>query len=211
MLKKGGLFLSTVLVAFLILFASVLKAASVNYSFYPQKTPDNTSPSVSPMPDTSYYFGYPGSVLPDSSLWYLKALRDKVWLTLTVDSGKKAELALLMSDKRLMMSKILFDRKKFELGYSTLTKGEKYLQMASEIDQNNRNKGADTASFELKLASASLKHREIIEQQILPLAPEDAKPGIIQTLNYAKNAYTDMSNVLQAKGMVAPISPFKNN
>lgn len=203
--------MATVVVAFLVLFASVLKAASINYSFYPQATPNNAGSSATPKPDTSYYFVYPGSILPDSSLWYLKALRDKVWLTLTVDSGKKAELALLLSDKRLMMSKILFDRKKFELGYSTLTKGEKYLQMANEIDQSNRNKGIDTASFELKLAAAALKHREVIEQQILPLAPEDAKPGIIQTLNYSKDAYTNARNTLQAKGIVAPVSPFSSD
>ena len=203
--------MGTILVAFLVLFASVLRAASVNYSFYPQATPGDASSNKTPQPDTSYYFVYPGSILPDSSLWYFKALRDKIWLTVTVDPGKKAELALLLSDKRLMMSKILFDRKKFELGFSTLSKGEKYLQMASDIDQNSHNHGTDTASFELRLSVAALKHREVIEQQILPEAPEDAKPGIIQTVNIAKDVYTSASDSLQTKGIAAPKSPFTTN
>jgi hypothetical protein len=211
MLKKSGLFLGTILVAFLVLFASVLRAASVNYSFYPQATPGRANPSKSPQPDTAYYFVYPGNILPDSSLWYFKALRDKVWLSITVDPGKKAELALLLSDKRLMMSKTLFDRKKFELGFSTLTKGEKYMEMANEIDQTNRSHGMDTASFELRLASAALKHREVIEQQILPIAPEDAKPGIIQIVNYSKNVYISTGNNLESRGITAPANPFTSN
>jgi len=56
----------------------------------------------------------------------LKAIRDKLWHVLTMDASKEAELSLLCSDKRLGMSKILFERGKPELAFSTLTKGEKY-------------------------------------------------------------------------------------
>lgn len=211
MFKKWGIVVLTLVVASLILFTSVLKASSINYAFYPQKTPEVILPGATPEPEVAYYFVYPGGILPDNALWYFKAARDKVWMTLTLDTGKKAELALLFSDKRLVTSKILFDRGKSELAFSTLTKGEKYLQMASDFDQINQKKGKDTASFEMNLARAALKHQEVIEEEILPIAPEDAKPGIITTEKYAKGTREAMQVRLEAKGIILPPSETLDN
>ena len=77
-----------------------------------------------------YLLAYQGKIGPDSSLWYLKVLRDKSWYFFTFDAERKAELNLLFSDKRLNSALELFKENRPELGYVTLTKAEKYLESA---------------------------------------------------------------------------------
>src|SRR3989344_991141 len=76
-----------------------------------------------------YYLPYPG-ILPDSPLYKVKALRDRISLWLITDPGKKAEKELLLADKRIGAAVALVDGGKDELAVSTATKGEKYLEQA---------------------------------------------------------------------------------
>lgn len=202
--------LSVLTLAILILGASILRVSSVNYAFYEPilgaKTALKTAEDIKNIP-INYFLPYPGGILPDNSLWPLKALRDKVWLLLTSNSSRKAELNLLLSDKRLQASKTLFDKGKTAVAFSTLSKGEKYLEEAQQINSVNRKNGMDTSTFDVKLANAALKHRQIIEEVLLT-APEDAKPGIVKVLDYSKNAYKDSRDALQGKGIKPPEDPF---
>lgn len=154
------------------------------------------------VPQIEYSLPYAGGVLPDNTFWIFKALRDKVWYVATFDQSKRSDLNLLFSDKRLIMSEELFNKKKPDLGLSTLTKGEKYLESASF--------GLDNVDFARKLAIASLKHRQIIEEDILPIAPDDLKPGIIKSMDWAKNTYKVSRDYLNSKGEIPPKNPFND-
>lgn len=207
MLRRAVIIVSVLIFAFGILFTSVLRTAAVKYEF--SETAVVTEPSVlgEETINIEYYLAYPGRVLPDSPLWPLKALRDRIWLWITTNPSRKAELKLLFADKRVSMSKILFEKEKPEIGYSTLTKAEKYLEEAVNQEKQNRAEGIDTGEFLQRLAKASLKHAQIIEE-ILEIAPEDAKPQIIKTEDYAKKAYEDARNSLQELGLLVPENPF---
>lgn len=208
MLRRIAYILSAFLVASFILFASVLRTASIKYVFALPSTPAPTSsPSVIKAVTIDYFLAYPGPILPDSPLWFLKAARDRLWFFVTTEGGKKADLALLFADKRLGSSKILFEKNKPAVAFPALTKGEKYLEMAVILGKENTKKGMNTVAFWQRLAKASLKHRELIEE-ILKIAPEDAKPGIIQAEDYAKNAYKEARDVLNSKGAAIPENPF---
>lgn len=194
--------------AFAILSISVFRSASVRYAFAtPPSTPVLGSEDKIKI---DYQLPYPGRILPDSPFWPVKALRDRLWHALTVNHSKAAELSLLCSDKRLGMSKILFERGKPELAFSTLTKGEKYLEEAVDHESEARKKGADTSEILLKISNASLKHRQVIDE-ILTMAPEDAKPGIIKIEDYSTNAYNRTREALNSKGIPAPIDPFEGD
>jgi len=155
----------------------------------------------------NYTFQYAGGILPDNPLWGLKALRDKIWYVLTLSPLKKAELALLFSDKRLIYAQTLFEEGKPDIAMSTLTKGEKYLEVAVNDETLAGTQGYDTRAFLNKLATASLKHREMIEN-MLPLIPENGRPLAIKTENYAKNSYKAARDGLNSKGLPVPINPF---
>jgi hypothetical protein len=196
-------------VAVVILSVSVLQSSSISYALS-IATPSPKSVLAKVSPEIDYTFAYPGKILPDSPLWSFKALRDKVWYSVTLNTLRKAELALLFSDKRLLVSKTLFENKKPDIALSTLSKGEKYLEIAVSQEGVARAKGIDTKDFLIKLASASLKHRQVIEE-MLSLVPEDGKPTVIKSLDYSKEAYKYSRDGLNSMGATSPINPFDGN
>lgn len=210
MARRVVAILSAVLLAVAILSISVLRVASINYAFNGPLASTLGETTEGGVIDINYEFPYPGRILPDHPLWPIKALRDKTWAMLTLNSSRRAELLLLFADKRMASSRILFERGKPELAFSTLSKAEKYLQQAANLEMENRKKGTDTKRFLTQLANASLKHREVINE-ILMIAPEDAKPEIIKTENYSRDVYKNSRNILYSLGMPAPENPFNGD
>lgn len=130
-----SIFLFLVL-AFGILTTSVLKvsaqASSQNYQIAPLVGEEATEEGelVEEQKEVDYFLAYPG-VLPDHFLYPIKMIRDRIWLWLTMDPLKKAELLLLFADKRLGAGKVLVEGNKVDLGITTFSKAEKYLQRAA--------------------------------------------------------------------------------
>jgi len=208
MLKRVIIILPALLFAFGVLMTSILRTASVKYEFS-----DNLSKTGSlkvlgdETVNINYTLAFPGKILPDHPLWSIKALRDKLWLSVTTNPSRKAELKLLFADKRVGMSKILFEKENYEIGYSTLTKAEKYLEEASVQEKINRDNGLDTTEFLKGLNYSSLKHIQTIEE-IMKIAPDDVKPNLIQVHNYPRSVYEKSMHALNEKGLQAPENPF---
>ncbi len=206
-MRKYLLSCAVFVLAFGVFSVSVMRSAAVSYSFAATvPTPTPTAASVV-TPQVDYQIPFIGNILPDSPLWSVKALRDWLWYRFTFDHLKKAELALLFSDKRLIASKVLFENKKPGIALSTLTKGEKYLEISWKEEEIARNNGQDTTSFLTILATSSLKHKQVIEET-LKIVPEDVKPEIIKVEDYANNTYKSSRDALNHKGIVAPKDPF---
>ena len=108
-----------------------------------------------------YYLPYPG-ILPDSPLYKVKALRDRISLWLITDPGKKAEKELLLADKRIGAAVALMDGGKDELAVSTAAKGEKYLEQAVNRVLGIADTGQDVKSLLLIMANATAKHEEMM-------------------------------------------------
>lgn len=199
---------SILLFAFAILFTSVFRTASVKYVFS-QETEIQEVGQENESMEIDYVLPYPGRISPDSPFWPIKALRDKLWLMLTTNPSRKAELKLLFADKRIAMSKALFEREKSEIAFSTLTKAEKYLEEACNLEEQNRRNGIDTSEFLTTLSKATLKHRKMIDE-ILEIAPEDAKPEVIKTQDYSKSVYNKTRDALQERGLPIVENPFES-
>jgi HEPN domain-containing protein len=192
-----------------VLFTSIARTAQIRYSFRSPTTLSKNDKVLGESISINYFLPYPGRVLPDHPLWTIKVLRDKLWLLVSPKPERKAELNLLFADKRLVSAKMLFERKKAELAYSTLTKAEKYLERAYFMEMKARKKGVDTSSFLERLARSCLKHREVIEE-ILEIAPEDAKPMIIKVEGeYPNQIYEKVRDALFEKGLTPPENPFE--
>jgi len=111
--------------------------------------------------EIDYQLAYPG-ILPDHFLYPLKMIRDRVWLFLTTDSLKKADLLLTYADKRIWAAQMLLDKGKDDLAVSTATKAEKYLEQAAVQGEKAQEAGKNTVAFLEKISQASLKHEEIL-------------------------------------------------
>lgn len=199
MLKKAVAILGTITFAFLVLSVSILRSARVDYAFTGEAKPSNAPLVLGKEAKVDYELPYPGKILPDNSLWVFKAGRDKVWLGLTTDTSRKSELFLLFANKRLISAKILFEKSKPEIAFSTLSKAEKYLEAAT--------RGIEDITYAEELAKASLKHKEVIDE-IMLFAPEDARPKVAELTRYSENAYKIARDFLRSKGKDAPKSPF---
>ncbi|MBX4206031.1 hypothetical protein KW795_02435 [Candidatus Microgenomates bacterium] len=194
------------LFALLILCISIFSSSQVVYVFGQTSTP---APILGQKVEIDYLMPYAGKVSPDSPLWTVKALRDKLWLTLTLDPVKKIQLLNLLADKRVQNANELVVEDKSELGVSTLTKAEKYLEQAVMAEKDARSKKSNTAAATKVLAMSILKHRQILEN-ILAIAPEDAKPVIVKTIDLNKSLFNQIKMSLNEQGLPSPENPFKD-
>lgn len=197
MIKRILLVFAALVFAFGILTTSVIKTSALttspNYKISSVKvTPTPTETAKKPV---EYSLAYPGPILPGHILYSVKMVRDRIWLWLTVDPLKKAEVLLLFADKRLGAGKALIEAGKEELGASTLTKAEKYLELAVKQEKIAREKGKDTQALLERLSKASLKHEEVL-LEIKGKVGETTKPVIESCLGYARWAQQQVKQVL---------------
>jgi len=109
-----------------------------------------------------YQLPYPG-LLPDSPLYFLKALRDAIVDFLISDPLKKADFYLLAADKRLNAGAYLVKNKnKYELAESAISKGENYFEKAITKAKEAKKQGMDIGGIRSRLLLSSQKHQEII-------------------------------------------------
>jgi len=208
MLRQITVLLVSFLLAFLVLTVSVLRIAQVKYVF-------SKSPSPSPNINikevkVGYQLPSAGTILPDSPLWPLKALRDQLWLLLTFNPSKKADLYLLFADKRLTSARILFKEGNSGLGISVLTKAEKYLQLADNEEKVAKVDRMNTSDFFTRYALSTLKHRQVMDE-ILVIAPDDVRPYIVKTEDYPKTLYNEAIMGLNEAHATLPQNPFQEN
>lgn len=190
MLKKITAILTVLIFAVGVLFISIGKtadgikpsfaAASLEFS-----VPQPLEITPSPKPKPNYYLVYPG-ILPDNPFYKFKMVRDRIWLLLTIDPLKKAELYLLFADKRIGAGKVLVEGNKVSLGISTLIKGEKYFEKAVIAADEAKKKGKDIKSLSDKLKSAPLKYEEILSDLFEKVSPE-GKSALEELLKLVKN------------------------
>jgi hypothetical protein len=109
----------------------------------------------------AYYLPYPG-LLPDSPFYVLKAIRDKISLWMTWGEEKKARAELALSDKRIAAAEVLANGGKENLGVTTATKAEKYLESAVGRETKLSAAGVDVKSALLGLEKACNKHEEVL-------------------------------------------------
>ena len=214
--KKKALQVTSVvlilLIAFSILFVSILKTASITPSFTQAPLTEEQrlaqrygNKEISELID--YELVYPGTVLPGHPLWFAKVLRDQLWLAMTTNSTRKAELSLLFADKRLSAARQLFENKDYENGYTTLAKAEYYLQRAIDLEEQSRGQGADTISVLNRIANASLKHRFIV-QDLLLVTPEDARADVVLLERIPIGVYGRAAAGLESLELTPPYNPF---
>jgi len=144
--------------------------------------------------EVDYFLAYPG-ILPDHFFYSLKMIRDRLRLWLTIDPLKKAELFLLYADKRLGAGKVLIEGNKIDLGVSTLTKGEKYLEQANTQIKMAKDKGKNTEEILGKINQASLKHEEILLGLKVKVG-QDFQSIVEQALSYTKQVQENVQQSL---------------
>lgn len=187
-----------------ILITSILRTALPSYASS-QGSVTSTDLNASAQ-RVDYYLAYPG-ILPDHFLWPIKSARDNIWLFLTTDPLKKAELYLLLSDKGIGASQVLIEGGKGKLAVNSAQQAGKYLQEALKSEEIARNKGVEVSGFLDRLALASLKHREKL-QEMEKSAPEDLRNDLSRTIEYSKKVFEELKGIFNYIKKPLPESTF---
>jgi len=139
-----------------------------------------------------YNLPYPG-LLPDHPLYFIKALRDKILEAMTRDNIKKAELYLLLSDKRMAMAIDLVKKGKDKQAIETATKGEKYfIKIPGLLSESKKQGVTGSSQFVDKLKLSNAKHREILENFL-----KDLPQGWSDSINQAIKINDEVKKALQ--------------
>ncbi len=132
-----------------------------------------------PQEKIAYNLPYPG-LLPDSPLYLVKIVRDRITDFLTRDNLKKAELYLLYSDKRAAMSLVLARKGKSQLAIDTFTKGEKYFLKIPNLLKSAKKQGGQAPSNFIEILKLSnAKHKELIEE-LIKILPQGLNQSLTQ-------------------------------
>ncbi len=142
---------------------------------------------VSSSGESDYYLPYPG-ILPDHPLYWLKMLRDRILLFLVHNPEEKLNRLLLYADKRLGAAQVLIMGGKDQLGITTATKAEKYLEQAVLELEKIKTAGNASETMFTNLAQASLKHRQVLEQMV-DKVPDQSKSTVQQAVEKAKTSF----------------------
>lgn len=128
----------------------------------------NISPTNAPNID--YVLSFPG-ILPDSPFYFMKVIRDKITIYRTNDPLKRIDFYLLQTDKQLLASAILVDKKNIELAKKTALKAENnYTLINEEIKKNKLKLGQDRVD---KLIKADFKHQQVLNSLIKRVDKKD--------------------------------------
>jgi len=134
-----------------------------------------------------YYLPYPG-ILPDHPLYWLKMIRDRLLLAFTKKPTDRFERLLLYADKRVGAAKALIEGGKTELGATTATKAEKYLNQTVNQFKDLAKSGKATPEMNSKISKALLKHEEVLTG-VLDKVSDQTKPVLEQTIGKIQSNY----------------------
>lgn len=148
---------TTFLVGLIIIFFSFI----FSFALAQEATPIIAHPSPTPL---EYTLPYPG-ILPDHPLYFLKRLRDQILLRLVSSPLRKVEFYILLSDKRLNMSKSLMESGKEELALKTSEEAIGFLKMAEkDIFMITVGTEPGVNSLKDKLDNSLSKHSEVFAE-----------------------------------------------
>lgn len=134
------------------------------FLFFPGAYPTYSQPVTLNQDKVEYNLPYPG-ILPDHPLFFLKRLRDKILEITTRDTMKKAELYLLLSDKRVAMAQALSNVGKEKQGIDALREAELYFAKIPSLIEISKKQGVSASDdFIQRIKLSNEKHKEVIEE-----------------------------------------------
>lgn len=160
---------------FLLFLLTILVLLHPKTALAQQATPTAT-------PVIKYDLAYPG-ILPDSPIYKLKVLRDKIEEALINDPKAKVEFYLLQTDKGILATAILVDKNEIDLAQTTALKTEdNYTKLTLQLGKINNKTNMDLYQ---KLKIAAMKHQEILAT-LVKRAPQSKKSIFQLVLDFSK-------------------------
>lgn len=128
-------------------------------------------------------------LLPDSPIYFLKPLSEKVRGLFIFGEDSKALYALTLADKRLSEAKALSDKGKDDLASDTAEQAGKENENAQEHLAKAESEGKDVTAVVERLAANSARQQAVLAK-VLEKVPEQAKAAIQRAMEMSKRGLT---------------------
>lgn len=141
-----------------------------------------------------YNLPYPG-LLPDSPLFFIKEIRDKILEWSTRDNLKKAELYLLLSDKKVAMAQSLAQKGKDKQALTIFYEAEQKFRKIPRLIETSKKQGVNsTADFIQRVKLSNAKHQEVAETFLKDM-PQGQTGTITQILDLTKQTKKEIEKL----------------
>lgn len=146
----------------------------------------------------NYQLAYPG-LLPDSPLYKLKVLRDRIIKRLTTNPIKKIEYDLLQADKTINASLIIANKGNIALAKETALKGENYFTiLVTDYKWAYWYGNKIPQSLNEKIKLASMKHQEVFKT-IMDKADKNNKKEFQMAIDFSKINMLELDKLRKQK------------
>jgi len=155
----------------------------------------NESSSILLKDSINYELPHPG-ILPTSSLYTLKLIRDGISDLLISDPAEKSNFYLLQADKRLAAAILLFDKGEEELCEETVSKGVDYLEKSLEKMEEAKKGQGNVSDIYGKMNDSLEKQKQEIE-----------KMKVTKDANLAQKLEKNQKRVIELENKVSAFNP----
>lgn len=190
-MKKIYLIIISAILAYLIVVPS-----SGNKALASEEVNITTEQSTVSAP-IKYDLAYPG-ILPDSPLYKIKVLRDKLIGFMISDPQKKIGFYLLQTDKGILATAILIDKNEIKLAGTTALKAENnYTLLVGQLYRLPKNPAVE-ADIIKRLKLASSKHQEVLSS-LIERVPASERKVFENVLLFSKENLKSVENFQKRK------------
>ena len=136
-------------------------------------------------------------ILPDNPLYPFKRMRDSFWVFFTRDNVEKAEVLLLIYDKKIVMAQALAEKGKWELALETVNQSEKdFEKLLSAVETATKIGSSPTGDFMNKAKLSTDKHLEILES-LLKTSPQGTRGQIEESMKLNVEHHNTLDTLTQ--------------
>ena len=140
------------------------------------------TPPVTLQMHIKYDLAFPG-MLPDSPLYKLKVLRDKIIASSIFAPLKKIEFYLMQTDKGILATAMLIDKNKVDLATETALKAENnFTLIAPQLYMLPKKPNKE---FFKNLQTAGLKHQEVL-MSLIARTPKEKQEVFKTVIEFSK-------------------------
>lgn len=125
------------------------------------------------------------NLLPDDFFYFLKEIRESLWIKLSHNSYDKSRILFLIADKKASETKLLIENKKIEMALNTIQKAINQLKYSRKEIKNFQNNQNNISQLNEQFFQASLAYQKILDcnQEIFSDTKKEKCQRIINDFN----------------------------
>lgn len=134
-------------------------------------------------------------VLPDSPLYLVERLKEKINLTFTFDQKAKAEKLFAYAEERLAEAEALLTKQNPKAAGETLGRYESFLIRGQDALQKAEASGEQVSQLKELQTEAAIRQQAVL-QNIYERIPEDGKAEVLKAMNTSHTVFLLASQTL---------------